>query len=251
MSLLTGYERFIRLCIERQVVINQPIEPTDVTDPPNAAFNSEKSPKLFGLPKPYTGLKIHGNSSYISPSSYMANRPDYMRRREHGTYSRSSLGTNNSNSPTTPNTSVNSSGGSLGSVGKLPGVAGIMTADTNRLNNSKNATLPGSRTFPEIVTSNEVSMTSVPSNKMKNIDHLPNENENMTNQTKSVCQSDGHHAPDTTIKDLISKLPASPPLGSSVETVKRTTYTETTVKRVTTNHKIHGTDTDPIKIEVS
>ena len=91
-------------------------------------------------------------------------------------------------------------------------------------------------------------MTSVPS---KNIDHLPNENENMTNQTKSVCQSDGHHAPDTTIKDLISKLPASPPLGSSVETVKRTTYTETTVKRVTTNHKIHGTATDPIKIEVS
>jgi hypothetical protein len=37
-----------------------------------------KSPKIFGLPRPYTGL--------YSASSYMANRPSYMRNREPGQY---------------------------------------------------------------------------------------------------------------------------------------------------------------------
>lgn len=249
VSMLTGFERFIRLCIERHVSTNEPLEPTISSAPISASFVSEKSPKMFGLPKPYTGLKLHGNSSYISPSSYMANRPDYMRRREPGTYSRTSIGTNNSNSPTTPNTSVNTSGGSLGSYGKLPGVAGIMSSDSNK---SKTSTLPGSITLPEIVTSNRTSVSSVPS---KIVDTLSKENENtskaLSNVSACVSRSDGHHTPDTTIKELISKLPPVPPAVPSTETVKRTTYTETTVKRVTTNQITAGHGVKPALTEAS
>ena len=249
--MLTGYERFIRLCIERHVSINEPLEQTFNSAPSSASFVSEKSPKLFGLPKPYTGLKIHGNSSYISPSSYMANRPDYMRRREPGTYSRTSIGTNNSNSPTTPSTSMNTSGGSLGSYGKLPGVAGIMSTDNNK-SRSKSATLPGSVTLPEIVSSNEASRTSDNSVASNAIATLSKENDAkvLSNITAAVSRSDGHHTPDTTIKELISKLPPAPPPGSSTETVKRTTYTETTVKRVTTSKSIAAPPVKPIVTEV-
>ena len=51
VELLTGLERFVRLCIERKVELSA----------------DGKSPKVFGAPKPYTGL--------YGPSSYMANRP--------------------------------------------------------------------------------------------------------------------------------------------------------------------------------
>ena len=253
--MLTGYERFIRLCIERHVSINEPLEQTFNSAPNSASFTSEKSPKLFGLPKPYTGLKLHGNSSYISPSSYMANRPDYMRRREPGTYSRTSIGTNNSNSPTTPSTSMNTSGGSLGSYTKLPGVAGLMSTDNNtKRKDSKSATLPGSITLPEIVSSNEASRTSDNSAALNTIATLPNESEAnskvLSNVSATVSRSDGHHTPDTTIKELISKLPPVPPPGSSTETVKRTTYTETTVKRVTTNQTLPPLPVKPIITEV-
>ena len=251
--MLTGYERFIRLCIERHVSINEPLEQTFNSAPNSASFGSEKSPKLFGLPKPYTGLKLHGNSSYISPSSYMANRPDYMRRREPGTYSRTSIGTNNSNSPTTPSTSMNTSGGSLGSYGKLPGVAGIMSTDNNK-SRSKSATLPGSVTLPEIVSSSEASRTSDNSAASKAIATLPNENDTdskvLSNISATVSRSDGHHTPDTTIKELISKLPPVPPPGASKETVTRTTYTETTVKRVTSNQTVAPSPVKPIITEV-
>jgi protein scribble len=161
VSMLTGFERFVRLCVERQITTNQPTQQIISSAPTSASFASDKSPKLFGLPKPYTGLKLHGNSSYISPSSYMANRPDYTRRREPGQYSRTSIGTNNSNSPTTPNTPVKTSGGSLGSYGKLPGLGGILMSDVFKSNVSKSSTLPGSRTLPELVTSNEAPRTSV------------------------------------------------------------------------------------------
>merc|ERR1712045_429224 len=71
----------------------------------------------------------------------------------------------------------------------------------------------------------------------------------MGNVSATVSRSDGHHTPDTTIKELISKLPPAPPPGSSTETVKRTTYTETTVKRVTTSKSIAAPPVKPIITE--
>ena len=254
VGMLTGYERFIRLCVERQINIDQSAQSVTTSASTSVNITSEKSPKLFGLPKPYTGLKLHGNSSYISPSSYMANRPDYMRRREPGQYSRTSVSTNNSNSPTTPNTLENTSGGSLGSYGKLPGMAGILSSGGAKSNISKSGTLPGSRTLPELVTSTESPRTSVNNISSKIVDVVPRENsdknEYLTSVSNTISRSDGHHTPDTTIKELTSKLPAVPPAGSATETVKRTTYTETTVKRVTTNHTIAKSHVKPVVIEV-
>ena len=259
VNMLTGIERFVRLCVERHIATYTPPSPTQETTttsaPTSASFPAEKSPKLFGLPKPYTGLKLHGNSSYISPSSYMANRPDYMRRREPGQYTRTSVSSiNNSNSPTTPNTSVNTSGGSIGSYGKLPGLGGILTSDIGG-KPSKSATLPGSRTLPELVTSNETTAAGRTSVSSVSSTLVPKEDSDKISSTSvpttTVSRSDGHHQPDTTIKELISKLPPDPPAGgNTTETVKRTTYTETTVKRVVTNHNVASSTTKPIVIEV-
>ncbi|XP_012271241.1 protein lap4 isoform X3 [Orussus abietinus] len=60
VSMLTGLERFVRLVVEREVPLSQ-------ANPATAATPSEKSPRVIGAPRPYTGL--------YNANSYMANRP--------------------------------------------------------------------------------------------------------------------------------------------------------------------------------
>ncbi|XP_072158237.1 protein lap4 isoform X14 [Bemisia tabaci] len=63
VTMLTGLERHIRIVAEREVpVLKDPSAPAQSPGP-------EKSPKVFGVPKPYTSL--------YSANSYMANRPGY------------------------------------------------------------------------------------------------------------------------------------------------------------------------------
>lgn len=59
VAMLTGLERFVRLVVEREVSLPK--------DSPSPSPGPQQSPRLFGLPKPYTGL--------YSANSYMANRP--------------------------------------------------------------------------------------------------------------------------------------------------------------------------------
>lgn len=59
VAMLTGLERFVRLVVEREVPLAK--------DSPSPSPGPQQSPRLFGLPKPYTGL--------YSANSYMANRP--------------------------------------------------------------------------------------------------------------------------------------------------------------------------------
>lgn len=61
VGMLTGLERFVRLVVEREVTLPK--------DSPSPSPGAQQSPRLFGLPKPYTGL--------YSANSYMANRPGY------------------------------------------------------------------------------------------------------------------------------------------------------------------------------
>ncbi|XP_012226059.2 protein lap4 isoform X3 [Linepithema humile] len=61
VTLLTGLERFVRLVVEREIPLSQ-ANATVVTP-------SEKSPRVIGAPKPYTGL--------YNANSYMANKPAY------------------------------------------------------------------------------------------------------------------------------------------------------------------------------
>ena len=85
VELLTGPEKIVRLAVDRKTATPTSATATVPPDfglpttPPSASgLESGKgiSPKVFGLPKPYTGL--------YSASSYMANRPSYMRTREPG-----------------------------------------------------------------------------------------------------------------------------------------------------------------------
>ncbi|XP_014611416.1 PREDICTED: protein lap4 isoform X1 [Polistes canadensis] len=62
VALLTGLERFVRLVVEREMPLSQANPATIVTP-------SEKSPRVIGAPRPYTGL--------YNANSYMANRPAY------------------------------------------------------------------------------------------------------------------------------------------------------------------------------
>lgn len=62
VALLTGLERFVRLVVEREIPLSQ-ANPAPVVTP------SEKSPRVIGAPKPYTGL--------YNANSYIANKPGY------------------------------------------------------------------------------------------------------------------------------------------------------------------------------
>ena len=96
----------MRLQVERRSY-----DPT-LLDSSTAASPDGKSPKVFGLPRPYTGL--------YSASSYMANRPSYMRNREVGDY------TLNSTSSSSEISAANNKKSSTSSLGRLPGMSGIL-----------------------------------------------------------------------------------------------------------------------------
>ncbi|XP_040572350.1 protein lap4 isoform X4 [Lepeophtheirus salmonis] len=150
VRMLKGPDRYVQLLVERITQVTSPMSSSVLSN------TSEKSPKVFGLPKPYTGL--------YSASSYMANRPSYMRTREPGQY-----------------TITGSSFSGSSSYSKLPGLSSSYKSES------------------------DVSIES--KLKEKNI-----------------------------VMNLIEKLPpASKEPGVSTETMKRTTFTETTVKRVTNN----------------
>jgi len=110
VQMLTRLERFVRLVVERESLVPRSSAPNSLNT------SSEKSPKVFGVPKPYTGL--------YSASSYMANRPSYgLRSREPGNYTL----------------------GGAGSNYKLPGLAGIPGSEsTSALARRSSSTLPGS-----------------------------------------------------------------------------------------------------------
>jgi len=75
VQMLTGLERFVRLVVERETLVPRSTAPHSIS-----GSSQDRSPKVFGVPKPYSGL--------YSASSYMANRPNYgLRSREPGNYS--------------------------------------------------------------------------------------------------------------------------------------------------------------------
>ena len=107
--MLTGLERFVRLVVERETLVPR----SQAGGETLAADKAEKSPKVFGVPKPYTGL--------YSASSYMANRPSYgLRNREPGNYTLNSSANASNEAPATYNANY-----------KLPGLGGIPGENKN------------------------------------------------------------------------------------------------------------------------
>ncbi|XP_055942822.1 protein scribble homolog isoform X2 [Argiope bruennichi] len=84
VSLLSGLDRFVRLVIQRQKLVPRDPNTPHLPDKSSISLSSssllgQKSPKLIGLPRPYT-------PKFYSSSSYMANRPSYT-----GSYKRPEL----------------------------------------------------------------------------------------------------------------------------------------------------------------
>ncbi|XP_054720179.1 protein scribble homolog [Uloborus diversus] len=93
VSLLSGLDRFVRLVVQRQKLV--PRDPNTPHLPEKSALSlssssllAQKSPKLIGLPRPYT-------PKFYSSGSYMANRPSYM-----GSYRRPELTSDSATQPT-------------------------------------------------------------------------------------------------------------------------------------------------------
>ncbi|GIY38072.1 hypothetical protein CEXT_685443 [Caerostris extrusa] len=96
VSLLSGLDRFVRLVVQRQKYIIYLIKlvPRDPNTPhlpekssmslSSSSLLGQKSPKLIGLPRPYT-------PKFYSSGSYMANRPSYT-----GSYRRPELSSTDS-----------------------------------------------------------------------------------------------------------------------------------------------------------
>ena len=228
VELLTGPERFVNITVERKMtasgiaasgsnhnsvsstnLFSQPsLSSLSAITPAAGSVTDAKSPKVFGLPKPYTGL--------YSASSYMANRPSYMRTREPGQYA---LTTSASSSP--------GSATSTPSYSKLPGV------NAPPPGGSSSATLPGSRTLPDIPRTSVVAARSLPRNA----------GGELTAPSSSLSNPDNRE--DSAVKELVDRLPPVPTKpGVSTETVTKTTFSETTVRRVTDNRIV------PLAVEV-
>ncbi|XP_045119901.1 protein lap4-like isoform X14 [Portunus trituberculatus] len=87
VSMLTGIERFVRLVVHRETLVT----------PGQGNTSSRTSPRVFGAPRPYTGL--------YSAGSYMANRPSYTgyrRAQPGGRISSSNLSEGNYSGQTSP-----------------------------------------------------------------------------------------------------------------------------------------------------
>jgi protein scribble len=220
VQMLTGLERFVRLVVERETLVPRTIAG------PGLNVSDEKSPKVFGLPKPYTGL--------YSASSYMANRPSYgLRSREPGNYGLNSSLNRSNDAPATYNANY-----------KLPGLGGIP-------GENKNTTLPSGNSLggPGLLQMARSSST------------LPTSTQNLSSQQFDSLIPDGMRqklsgslsqpqgvALGTLPSEKGPSNPASPtpgqPSGIPVaktgnkpglvtESITKTTFTETTVKRVT------------------
>jgi len=192
VQMLTGLERFVRLVVERETLVPR-------ASAPSSALNSssEKSPKVFGAPKPYTGL--------YSANSYMANRPSYgLRSREPGNYGLNTSLQQTTEAPATYNRDY-----------KLPGLGGIPGEDHRRSANIPNggSGLSGARSSSTLSSSHSA----------------------LTNTQFEALIPDaakGKRSVPTNISLSGSSQAVAKP-GVVTESVTKTTFTETTVKRVT------------------
>merc|ERR1719410_3224381 len=194
VQMLTGLERFVRLVVERDTLVPRSLAPSSL-NVTSSSDKSEKSPKVFGVPKPYTGL--------YSASSYMANRPSYgLRNREPGNYTLNSSQNMSNEAPATYNANY-----------KLPGLGGIP-------GENKNTSLSAGTSLTAARSSSTLPTTSSPSSQ------------NLNNQSFDSMIPDGIRSKLSVNVTQPSAVSATNP-AVVTESITKTTFTETTVKRVT------------------
>ena len=257
VSMLTGLERFVRLVVEREVLV--PHESLCSSPSPSPSPGSEKSPRVFGVPKPYTGL--------YSANSYMANRPGYtsyrrpvpdrtagvsygklpgLRNEMSGTVTNSDMKTVNALLPDIHTNTTKSASASVDTRVEPPQPAPRRVPQAQASDTSAPAPAPAPETTSEPVQvlpkpiTNEEFQAMIPARFLQS-----------SSTTDSTPEAPGPTVtvtikqPENSAGDI--KFPPAPTtLGKVTETITKSTFTETVVTRVTENKEVL-----PVIIEVS
>ncbi|XP_018372032.1 PREDICTED: protein lap4 isoform X4 [Trachymyrmex cornetzi] len=142
VALLTGLERFVRLVVEREIPLSQANLATVVTP-------SEKSPRVIGAPKPYTGL--------YNANSYMANRPGYGGYRRSMDADKALTPSPTSKTPSPPTLPIKSN--------EMPKMNGVTDSGNTLKNVSPISPSPTSnQTYPQPAPRHSVSQTTPTNN---------------------------------------------------------------------------------------
>ncbi|CAL1673692.1 unnamed protein product [Lasius platythorax] len=251
VALLTGLERFVRLVVEREIPLSQ-ANPATVVTP------SEKSPRVIGAPKPYTGL--------YNANSYMANRPGYggYRRSIDADKALSPSPTSKTPPPPPPPTTLPAKSD------ETPKMNGVSESGKNVSPTSFSPTI-NQASYPQPAPRHSVSQMTTPTNNTtgsatttSHVEPRPDETAQEDIQVPKPITSeefqamipahflrlptsspspDSHQGPivTVTIKQPdtlpgdVSFPPAPTTLGKVTETITKSTLTETVVTRMTDN----------------
>lgn len=251
VSILTGLERFVRLVVERELLLPRDgLPPNFSSSSPSPSPGPEKSPRVFSLSKPYTGL--------YSANSYIANRPGYTNYRR-------SIGDQiqNENKQSSANSSPEPSRVHLDTIKTEPE---SVKANGPEVHN----TLPPQPAPRKISTQNNsetqhkpLTLNNIATSEADDVQVLPKPITNeefqamipqhfLHSKTQPTTSSDAT-GPTVTVTinrpDPISDInfpPAPTTVGKVTEVITKSTFTETVVTRVTDNKLVL-----PLIIEVS
>lgn len=254
VALLTGLERFVRLVVEREIPFSQANAATIVTP-------SEKSPRVIGAPKPYTGL--------YNANSYIANKPGYTgyRRSIDADRTLSPSPTSKTPPPMKIETTELPKMNGVTESGNIKNVSSISPSPTNsqlhpqpapRHSISQPTITPTTTTSSTPTSSTEPRSTS-PQEDIQVPKPITNEEfqamipAHFLRPPTSSPSPDSHQGPivTVTIKQPdnlpgdVNFPPAPTTLGKVTETITKSTLTETVVTRVTENQLV-----PPVIIEV-
>lgn len=245
VSMLTGLERFVRLVVEREIPLSQ-------ANPALQLTTSEKSPRLIGGPKPYTGL--------YSANSYMANRSSY-------TGYRRSMDADKALSPSPTSNALPIVLSTVEPVNGVPKMNGL--TDNGKSNNVSSHPQPAPRQNilqPQQTSRNTTASPEDGENRATSPQEDIQVPKPITNEEfqamipahflrppTSSPSPDSQQGPvvTVTIKQPdnlpgdVNFPPAPTAIGKVTETITKSTLTETVVTRVTDNHLLL-----PVIIEV-
>ncbi|CAL7934177.1 unnamed protein product [Xylocopa violacea] len=247
VALLTGLERFVRLVVEREIPHSQANAATVVTP-------SEKSPRVIGAPKPYTGL--------YNANSYIANRPGYTGYRRSIDADRTLSPSPTSKTPPPMKIEITEMPKMNGVTesGSIKNVSSISSSPTNSQPHPQPAprhsisqpTITPMTTASSTPTSSTEPRSSSPQEDIQVPKPITNEDfqamipAHFLRPPTSSPSPDSHQGPivTVTIKQPdnlpgdVNFPPAPTALGKVTETITKSTLTETVVTRVTENQLV-------------
>ncbi|XP_076765969.1 scribble planar cell polarity protein isoform X2 [Xylocopa sonorina] len=247
VALLTGLERFVRLVVEREI-------PRSQANPATVVTPSEKSPRVIGAPKPYTGL--------YNANSYIANRPGYTGYRRSIDADRTLSPSPTSKTPPPMKIEITEMPKMNGVTesGSIKNVSSISSSPTNSQPHPQPAprhsisqpTITPMTTASSTPTSSTEPRSSSPQEDIQVPKPITNEDfqamipAHFLRPPTSSPSPDSHQGPivTVTIKQPdnlpgdVNFPPAPTALGKVTETITKSTLTETVVTRVTENQLV-------------